>query len=159
MMHGVDSGCGGREVATAKVTDACYPRHLNDEFLRFLKQIAKAYPVKMHIVVNNYATDKYPNVQTWLAQQADHAALHPHVRVVAEPGRDLLGIITRQAIRHGALPSVKDLIGAIEVFIEGWNGRCEPFVWTKTADQIPHSTPGHGTSIAHHALLWAAKSS
>src|SRR5674476_509038 len=23
-----------------------------------------------------------------------------------------------------------------EVFIDGWNDRCEPFVWTKTADEI-----------------------
>jgi hypothetical protein len=32
-------------------------------------------------------------------------------------------IITRQATR-GMLPSVKDLIAAIEKFIDGWNDRC-----------------------------------
>ena len=32
--------------------------------------------------------------------------------------------------------SVKDLTAAIETFVDGWNDRCEPFVWTKTADQI-----------------------
>ena len=46
------------------------------------------------------------------------------------------GIITRQAIRRGTFRSVKDLIGAITRFIDGWNDRCEPFVWTKTADEI-----------------------
>jgi hypothetical protein len=46
------------------------------------------------------------------------------------------GIITRQAIRRGTFTSVKDLIGAIEAFIDGWNDRCEPFVWTRTADEI-----------------------
>jgi len=35
------------------------------------------------------------------------------------------GIITRQAIRRGTFTSVKDLIGAIEIFIDGWNERCE----------------------------------
>ena len=44
-------------------------------------------------------------------------------------------IITRQAIRRGNFTSVKDLITAIEAFIDGWNDRCQPFVWTKTADQ------------------------
>jgi hypothetical protein len=29
------------EVATGKVVDACYPRHRHQEFLRFLKQVAK----------------------------------------------------------------------------------------------------------------------
>jgi len=55
------------EVATGKVTDACYPRHRNEEFLAFLKQVAKAYPRKeLHIVVDNYATHKHPNVTAWL---------------------------------------------------------------------------------------------
>jgi hypothetical protein len=49
-------------------------------------------------------------------------------------------IITRQAIRRGApsprgtFTSVKDLIAAFETFIDGWNERCRPFTWTKTAD-------------------------
>ena len=61
------------------------------------------------------------------------------------------GIITRQAIRRGTFTSVKDLIAAIETFIDGWNERCEPFTWTKTADQIlPHATRGQRTSIARH---------
>jgi hypothetical protein len=46
------------------------------------------------------------------------------------------GIITRHAIRRGSFDSVRDLIEAIERFIEGWNERCHPFVWTKDADTI-----------------------
>ena len=62
-----------------------------------------------------------------------------------------LGIITRQAIRRGTFTSVKDLIGAIETFIDGWNERCHPFLWTKTADQIlDHYKPGPRTSFTRH---------
>ena len=51
------------------------------------------------------------------------------------------GIITRQAIRRGTFTSVKDLVAAIGTFIDGWNGRCQPFVWTKTPDEIlAHAT-------------------
>ncbi len=32
--------------------------------------------------------------------------------------------------------SATDLIVAIENFIDGWNDRCHPFTWTKTADEI-----------------------
>ncbi len=61
------------------------------------------------------------------------------------------GIITRQAIRRGTFTSVKDLIAAIGIFIDGWNDRCEPFVWTKTADQlIPRATRSKDTSKARH---------
>jgi hypothetical protein len=44
------------------------------------------------------------------------------------------GIIERQAIRRGTYTSVKDLNAKIRAFIDGWNDRCHPFVWTKTAD-------------------------
>ncbi len=61
------------------------------------------------------------------------------------------GIITRQAIRRGTFTSVKDLTAAIGTFIDAWNERCEPFVWTKTADQIiDRATAGKHTSMARH---------
>ena len=48
------------EVATGKVVDACLPRHRHQEFLRFLRQVAKAYPRrKLHIVCDNYATNLF----------------------------------------------------------------------------------------------------
>jgi hypothetical protein len=61
------------------------------------------------------------------------------------------GIITRQAIRRGTFTSVKDLIGAIEIFIDGWNERCQPFVWTKPADDIIKKAVTSKTkSLAQH---------
>jgi transposase len=61
------------------------------------------------------------------------------------------GIITRQAIRRGTFTSVKDLIAAIETFIDGWNDRCQPFTWTKTADSIlEHARPRKNTSFTRH---------
>ena len=61
-------------------------------------------------------------------------------------------IITRQAIRRGSFTSVKDLIAAIETFIDGWNDRCHPFTWTKTADEIlPNCRPGK-TNLVHTTL-------
>jgi len=46
------------------------------------------------------------------------------------------GIIERQAIHRGTFDSVRDLNTKIRAFIDGWNDRAHPFVWTKTADQI-----------------------
>ncbi len=67
--HGTTTLFAALEVATGKVTDDCYPRHGNEEFLKFLKQVAKAYPrKKLHLVCDNYATHKHPNVQAWLAK-------------------------------------------------------------------------------------------
>ncbi len=151
--HGTTTLFAALEVATGRVTDACYPRHRNEEFLRFLKRVAKTYPrKKLHIVADNYATHKHPNVATWLAR---NPRITLHFTPTSGSWLNLVevffSIITRQAIRRGTFTSVKDLIDAIETFIDGWNQRCEPFTWTKTADQIiPHATGGKPTSIARH---------
>jgi hypothetical protein len=46
------------------------------------------------------------------------------------------GIITRQAIRRGTFTSVKDLTAKIGAFIDAYNNRCQPFTWTKDADEL-----------------------
>jgi transposase len=141
------------EVATGKVTDACYPRHRSDEFLRFLKHVARAYPrVKLHVVVDNYAAHKHPKVTAWLRRN-QRITLHftPTSGSWLNLVEIFFGIITRQAIRRGTFRSVRDLTDAIRRFIDGWNERCQPFAWTKTADQIlPHATGGQRTSITRH---------
>jgi hypothetical protein len=46
------------EVATGRVEQVCLSRHRHQEFLTFLRQVAKAYPrVKLHVVCDNYATN------------------------------------------------------------------------------------------------------
>ena len=151
--HGTTTLFAALELATGKVTDACYPRHRHEEFVRFLKQVAKAYPrVKLHIVCDNYATHNHPAVRAWLAK-------NPRITMHFTPTSGswlnmveiFFGIITRQAIRRGTFTSVKDLIGAIETFIDGWNERCHPFVWTKPAEELlDHCRPGQRTSFPRH---------
>jgi len=151
--HGTTTLFAALEVATGKVTDACYPRHRHEEFLRFLKQVATTYPRRrLHIVCDNYATHKHPAVTSWLDRNK-RITLHftPTSGSWLNMVEIFFGIITRQAIRRGTFTSVKDLTGAIGIFIDAWNERCEPFIWTKTADQIiPRATRGKHTSIARH---------
>jgi transposase len=150
--HGTATLFAALEVATGKVTDACYPRHRHEEFLRFLKHVAKTYPrIRLHLVVDNYATHKHPDVQAWLSKNP-RITLHftPTSGSWLNMVEIFFGIITRQAIRRGTFTSVNDLIGAIETFIDGWNERCQPFVWTKTADQILPKATRMKTSNTRH---------
>jgi len=139
------------EVATGRVTDACYDRHGKAEFLDFLKKVARAYPRRqLHVVADNYHTHKHPEVQAWLAK---HPRITLHFTPTSGSWLNLVevffGIITRQAIRRGTFTSVKELVDAISRFIDGWNERCHPFTWTKTADEIlPHTR--QRTSDARH---------
>ena len=151
--HGTTTLFAALEVATGKVTDACYPRHRHEEFLRFLRRVAKAYPrIKLHIVVDNYATHKHPDVQTWLAKNP-RVILHftPTSGSWLNMVEIFFSVITRQAIRRGSFTSVRGLITAIETFTDGWNDRCHPFTWTKTASELlPHCRPGKRTSFTRH---------
>jgi transposase len=150
--HGTTSLFAALEVATGKVTDACYDRHTHVEFLDFLKLVAKAYPrVRLHVVADNYATHKHPAVNAWLAK---HPRVTMHFTATCGSWLNMVeiffGIITRQAIRRGSYNSVKDLIAAIETYIDGWNERCQPFAWTKTADQILAKAQRKKTSNTRH---------
>ena len=107
--HGTTTLFAALEVATGKVDDACFPRHRHQEFLRFLKQVAKAYPRrKLHMVVDNYATHKHPAVQAWLARNP-RITLHftPTSGSWLNMVEIFFGIITRQAIRRGTFTASK----------------------------------------------------
>jgi transposase len=115
--HGTTTLFAALEVATGKITDACHPRHRNEEFLRFLTQVAKAYPQKkLHIVCDNYGTHKHPNLTAWLGK---NPRITLHFTPTSGSWLNLVeiffGVITRQAIRRGTFTSVQDLIAAIGI--------------------------------------------
>ena len=60
------------------------------------------------------------------------------------------GIIERQAIHRGTFRSVRELNAKIRAFIDGWNDRKHPFVWTKTADEILKNANRQNTSNTAH---------
>ena len=79
-----------------------------------------------------------------------------HGRFTPTPGSGLnlvevwFGIIERQAIHRGTFGSVKDLNAKIRAFVNGWNDRCHPFVWTKTAGQVLRKANRQTTSNTGH---------
>ena len=105
------------------------------------------------MVVDNYATHKHPDVEAWLAR---HRRVTLHFTPTSGSWLNLVevffSIITRQAIRRGTFVSVKELVGAIRLFIDGWNERCYPFTWTKAPDEVlSHARPRKRTSNAEHS--------
>lgn len=136
--HGTTTLFAALDIATGHVTGAVKPKHRHQEFLAFLRQLDRAYPdVDLHLVMDNYATHKTPQVKAWLEK---HPRFHVHFTPTSGPWLNLVevwfGIIDRQAIRRGVFTSVKDLNAKIRQFITGWNDRKHPFVWTKTPEQI-----------------------
>jgi transposase len=127
------------DVLTGSVIGQCLPRHRHVEFLTFLRTIDRQVPkgLLIHLILDNYATHKHPNVQAWLAK-------HPRFQLHFTPTSSswlnqieiFFSMLTAKAIRRGVFPSVPDLIAAIDAYLAATNTNPKPFIWTKTTDQI-----------------------
>ncbi len=84
------------------------------------------------------------------SQPAHPCALHTDVGILDDLVEVWFGIIERQAIHRGTFRSVRELNTRIRSFIDGWNDRCHPFVWTKTADKILTKADRQTTSATRH---------
>jgi transposase len=150
--HGTTTLFAALDIATGKVTSRCQGRHRHEEFLVFLRQVARAYPtVELHLVMDNYAAHKHPEVKAWLAE-------NPRVRVHFTPTHASwmnlvevwFSIAERQAIHRGTYGSVRDLTRKIRTFVDGWNARAHPFTWTRPAEEVLAKANRKRTSNAEH---------
>ena len=137
--HGTTTLFAALDVLTGVVIGRCLPRHRHGEFLKFLRVVDREVPkgLQIHMIVDNYATHKHPNVKAWLAK---HPRFHLHFIPTSSSWLNLVERwfreITDKAIRRGVFGSVPDLIAAIEAYLDANNADPQPFVWTASADAI-----------------------
>jgi len=127
------------DVLSGQVIGSCTARHRHQEYLKFLTRIDQSVDpaLDVHIICDNYATHKHPDVTAWLN---GHPRFHIHFTTTSSSWLNLVERwfrdLTEQAIRHGVFHSVTELQGAIHAYINARNNNPRPFTWTKTADQI-----------------------
>jgi transposase len=127
------------DVLTGSVIGQCLPRHRHSEFLTFLRTIDRTVPqgLEIHLILDNYATHKHPNVKAWLAKRPRfHLHFTPTSSSWVNMVEGFFSQLTTKAIRRGVFQSVPDLIAAIDAYLAATNTTPSPFTWTKTADQI-----------------------
>ena len=127
------------ELAQGKIIAECLPKHRHQEWIKFLKRIDAETPadLDLHLIVDNYATHKHPNVLKWLTR---HPRFHIHftptssswLNVIERWFRD----ITQDRIRNGVFSIVAELEQAIADYIQHHNNNPKTFVWTKKAEDI-----------------------
>ena len=109
------------------------------DFRQFLDVIEANVPAELeaHIIMDNYGTHKTALIRNWFAQRP---RFHLHFTPTYASWINLVerwfAEITNKRIRRGVFRSVKELEAAIREYIEVHNEKPQPFVWTKTADQI-----------------------
>ncbi len=121
------------------VISMCQERHRHEEWLKFLRLIDRSTPrhLQLHLIVDNYATHKHPEVQKWL---------HKHPRFVMHftpTSASWLNMVERffrdlseNRIKRDSFTRVADLERAIAHYIEHHNNHPKPFIWTASAADI-----------------------
>lgn len=149
--NGVTSLFAAFNIADGTVISELHRRHRAVEFLRFLRKIDKAVPagLDVHLVCDNLATHKTPEVQQWLARRPRfHVHFTPTGSSWINQVERWFGYLTDKKIRRGVHKSVQALEADIRDWIEHWNENPKPFAWSKTAEEILNSLAEYITRIS-----------
>jgi transposase len=137
--HGTTSLFAAYDIGSGSVIAQSYRKHRHQEFLRFLKVIDDAVPkdLDLHLVLDNYATHKTPEIHKWLLR---HPRFHLHFTPTSSSWLNLVerwfAELTNRKLRRSAHRSVTELENDIRKWINEWNKDPRPFIWTKSAGDI-----------------------
>ncbi len=128
------------DVASGVVIGKCMARHRHQEWIKFLKLINESTDpsLDLHLICDNYATHKHPAVRRWLAR---HPRFHVHFTPTSSSWLNLVERwfreLTDKRIRRGVFKSVRELVAAIDEYVEIHNDKTEGgYRWKASAEEI-----------------------
>lgn len=121
------------ELATGQVTAGHYKRRRRVEFLDFMNSIVADYPGKqIHVILDNLSTHK-PKRDRWLAR---HPNVHLHFTPTYSSWLNQIevwfSILQAASLAGASFSSVQQLKEHIDAFVQSYNLRAAPFLWTKS---------------------------
>jgi transposase len=152
--HGTTSLFAALDMTTGKVIGSLHRRHRAVEFKKFLALIDTEVPadLEVHLVLDNYATHKTPDIQRWLLR---HPRFELHFTPTSGSWLNMVerwfAELTTKRIKRGSHTSVRALEKDIREWIATWNEEPQPYVWHKTADQILESLARYCERISNSA--------
>ena len=136
---GVSKATVALEMADGLLYGTCMQRHRHQEWIKFLKLLDEQTPpdYDLHLILDNYATHKHPQVKAWIAR-------HPRFKLHFIPTSSswlnlverLFRNLTQLRLRRGAFRNVPALRAAIYNYIDQHNEDPKPMVWNAQAEQI-----------------------
>jgi transposase len=137
--HGTTSLFAAFNTADGTVISSLHRRHRAIEFKKFLTKIDNQIPgqLDVHLVCDNYGTHKHPRVKRWLEN-------HPRFTMHFTPTYSswinqverFFAYVTADLLQRSDHRSVQALEADIRAWVKAWNENPQPFIWTKTAEQI-----------------------
>ena len=140
--HGTTTLFAAFNTSDGTVISSLHRRHRTIEFKKFLAKIDAEVPVNLdvHLICDNYGTHKSPAIKTWLAA---HPRFHVHYTPTYSSWINQVerwfGFLTDDLLRRSDHRSVQALEKDIRDWVTAWNENPQPFVWTKTAEQVLES--------------------
>ena len=131
--HGTTTLFAALNVADGTVIGQCQSRHRHGEWLKFLRLLDERTPAErdLHLILDNYATHKHPRVKAWLKK---HPRFHLHFTPTSASWLNMVERffreLTTKRLRRGVFRSLPELIEAITEYLQHYNPRPTPFVWT-----------------------------
>src|SRR5206468_9935791 len=129
--HGTTTLFAALEVATGKILATHSKRRRRVEFLDFMDRVTAAFPNRqLHVILDNLST--HQRNEEWLEA-------HPNVKFHFTPTSASwlnqvevwFSILQGQSLSGASFTSLKQLEQHIDAYIKAYNGKAEPFVWTK----------------------------
>ena len=136
--HGTQTLIAALEIATGKVVAHIRNRRTSVNFLRFMSDVARAYPDReLHVVADNLNIHKNEALRRWLGR-------HPRVRFHYTPTHAswvnliecFFSILSKQGLAHSVQRSKQELKDLLNRFLASYNASCGPFTWTKGPEQL-----------------------
>jgi transposase len=136
--HGTQTLLAALEIATGKVVAHVRDRRTTADFLSFMDDVVKAYPVNgLCVVLDNLNIHKNEAAQQWLLS---HPRVHFHYTPTHASWMNMVecffSILTRQALKQSVHRSKKELKDFLLRYLKKYSENPTPFTWTKGPEHL-----------------------
>jgi len=137
--HGTLTLFAALDYLEGKVLAHSTQRHRHQEWIQFLKTIDREVPVdlKIHLILDNYATHKTPAVKRWLTR---HPRSHLHFTPTSSSWLNLVERffrdLSQDVVLPGSFASVQELKEAIFGYLAERNLSPKRYVWKAKGEEI-----------------------
>jgi transposase len=136
--HGTQTLLAALEIATGKVLAHVRDQRTTVDFLGFMDDVVRSYPVReLHVVLDNLNIHKNEAAKQWLLK---HPRVHFHYTPTHASWMNMIecffSILTRQALTQSVHRSKKDLKDFLLRYLKKYSENPTPFTWTKGPEQL-----------------------
>jgi transposase len=136
--YGTQTLLAALEIATGKVVAHVRDRRTTVDFLSFMDEVVKSYPVReVHVILDNLNIHKNDAAKQWLL---NHPRVHFHYTPTHASWMNMIecffSILTRQALTQSVHRSRKELKDFLLRYLEKYKENPTPFTWTKGPEHL-----------------------